>query len=844
MTVAGGYAKVTIQEIDLSERVPGFPGVYGGIVVPTKFGPVDVPVLCTSEAHYLKNFTSDERINIGDTLAHFSALAFLQKSNKLWVRRPLANNYAYGGIDVAAVHEVASNAAWAVGEEDPTAHIQSAETLISFYQQNPGQWGNDYCLRLWNKRKREDVLLGEDTISFGPATAASGDIRGVINITAEPGTAGNINVTLVEDPAAEGSAESTTIQAVAAAAGIAGTYFTASTPTTNYYVWFTFDGTGDDPALPAATAVPVALVTGDDAAAVAGKIQAALDAITGFTASVLTDTVTLTNDDNGLVSPCTDGAISPTGYTITQLNQGEDDTISAIFSVDTLTIGLVNGSTTQQEIANAIASDSHIASATATTPSQAWDIGAGVNTVLLAGGTEDPNTIAVSQHWVSGEPIRLIRRTDAAGDALPAGLADHQVYYIHEVSATAIKLCNNATDAFNGENFVDITDTGQGTMQIIPLKEVNEPDAILIEVYRSDNLNFPVEQFVVSLDTSKTNGYGQNMYIEDVLQSSRYIRAMVNPLSSGDPRPIVDPIYFAGGKDGGAITDGDMMLAADAFANKGSYPLTVLMDGGWATPFYGKHIDSIVTNRKDSIAILSTPYDKEASLNYLNDLVDYRRNILNIGSSHAALFSPHLKIYDKYNDRPIFVAPDGYASAAISYSAYNYEMWYPPAGFKRGMVNAVDCRRRFSDGEMDYLYDNDINPVRFFPGKGISIWGQKTLLGRASALDRMNVRLLLIVLEPAIASALENFLFELNDVATRKRVESMINSYMETIKGRGGVYDFMTQCDDDNNTDNDIDNHILNVHVFIKPTIDVEYIPFKMVIMRTGMSFELAQESV
>lgn len=159
-------------------------------------------------------------------------------------------------------------------------------------------------------------------------------------------------------------------------------------------------------------------------------------------------------------------------------------------------------------------------------------------------------------------------------------------------------------------------------------------------------------------------------------------------------------------------------------------------------------------------------------------------------------------------------------------------------------MQVLDCRRRFTSGEMDYLYDNGINPIRFAPGRGILIWGQKTLSARPSALDRLNVRLLLIVIEPAIAYALEDFMFEINDAGTRSIVTAMIQSYMNDIKGRRGVYDFRVVCDDTNNTPEDIDNYRMNVWLFVQPTKAVEEIPFKTIITRTGMSFELAAELV
>ena len=210
---------------------------------------------------------------------------------------------------------------------------------------------------------------------------------------------------------------------------------------------------------------------------------------------------------------------------------------------------------------------------------------------------------------------------------------------------------------------------------------------------------------------------------------------------------------------------------------------------------------------------------------------------MNLNSSYSALYTPHIQIQDKFNDRKLWISPDGAVAGNISLSANNYEIWYPTAGFKRGVLNVLSVTRKFSEGELDLLYTAGINPIRFFPGKGIVIWGQKTLLARASALDRLNVRLLLVVIEPAIKDLLENFLFELNDDGTRSIISTKLESYLEVIKARKGVTDFAVVCDATNNTDADIDANRLNVDIFIKPSISIEEIPVRVVITPNNISF-------
>lgn len=373
-----------------------------------------------------------------------------------------------------------------------------------------------------------------------------------------------------------------------------------------------------------------------------------------------------------------------------------------------------------------------------------------------------------------------------------------------------------------------------------------EPDSFLIEVFKSSNTNEPVESFLCSRVLGQKDGRGRNMFVEDVLLASEYIRAISNPVVAETTLPLSQVAFLAmgDGDDGLAVSSSNMVSAADDFANTNDFPITLLMDGGYAVSAYQLALDTIAQNRMDCVAILSTPFADEESASYMTDLIDYRKTDLNLNSSYSALYTPHLQIQDKFNDREIWVSPDGHVGGSISFSANNFEIWFPAAGFRRGVLNVLDTRRRFSDGELDTLYNAQINPIRFFPGRGIVVWGQKTLLSRASALDRLNVRLLLIVIEPAIKELLENFLFELNDAATRSVIETKLEAYLEGIKSRRGITDFDVVADDSNNTASDIDANRLNVDVFIKPTQSIEEIPVRVVITPNNISFSDAAGAI
>lgn len=375
---------------------------------------------------------------------------------------------------------------------------------------------------------------------------------------------------------------------------------------------------------------------------------------------------------------------------------------------------------------------------------------------------------------------------------------------------------------------------------------VPEPDSFLVQVFKSSIPGTPVEQFFCSRILGKLDGFGRNMFVDDVMQASGYIRIKSNSAIAGTvyPKSQATILYMGGGSDGSAVTDSDMVNALQDFLNPDEVALTIMIDGGNTTPAYQIALDTLVKSRMDCVAILSTPYSAEINNDFMTELKNYRKSTLNLNSSYSALYTPHVLIQDRFNDRQIWVSPDGYVAGSISFNALNTEIWFPPAGFRRGILNVLDVRRRFTTGQMDELYNIGVNPIRFAPGRGIVIWGQKTLSSRPSSLDRLNVRLLLIVIEPALKEFLEEYLFEFNDVGTRTEVTVKIEAYLENIKGRRGIFDYQVVCDDSNNTPQVIDNNQLIVDVFIKPNKSIETIPLRIVIVSTGISFSDAQQAV
>jgi phage tail sheath protein FI len=419
--------------------------------------------------------------------------------------------------------------------------------------------------------------------------------------------------------------------------------------------------------------------------------------------------------------------------------------------------------------------------------------------------------------------------------ALVSGLVDPTTYFASFVQDSSgidetILITGKNPGAWNDDISIKV---------ITDPSTVKEPNAFIIEVWKDSKM---VETFTCSRVVGALDGFGQNIYIEDVLSASEYIQAVDNlAVDSGNYiSESSTAVALNGGDDGSAVTDSDMVAALDALSNRNAIEMSLFLDGGWATDGFHTNVINMCENRR-SVALLSVPYAAENSSDFLSEITEYKNVTLNANTSWAGMFSPHLLITDKFNDREIYIAPDGVVGALISQTASNFEMWYPPAGFRRGVINVNDVLQRFTEGQMDSLYDDNVNPIRFAPGRGIVLWGQKTLLSRPSALDRLNVRFLLMIVEAAVEEALRDFLFELNDEITRSIITSMIESYMEGIKARRGVSDFEVVCDSTNNTASDIDNYRLNVWLYLKPIKSVEFINLNVIITSEGMEFSFTQ---
>ena len=211
----------------------------------------------------------------------------------------------------------------------------------------------------------------------------------------------------------------------------------------------------------------------------------------------------------------------------------------------------------------------------------------------------------------------------------------------------------------------------------------------------------------------------------------------------------------------------------------------------------------------------------------------------NYDTNYAAMYYPWVKILDATVNKFVWVPPSVVVPGVIAFNDKVAFPWFAPAGLNRGSLNTVaDVYTRLTHSERDELYEGKVNPIAVFPNTGVCVWGQKTLQTKPSALDRINVRRLLIKLKKFIASSTKYLVFENNTTATRNRFLNIVNPYLETVQSQQGLYAFKVVMDESNNTPDVVDRNQMKGEIFLQPAKAAEFIIVDFNIMRTGASFE------
>lgn len=347
--------------------------------------------------------------------------------------------------------------------------------------------------------------------------------------------------------------------------------------------------------------------------------------------------------------------------------------------------------------------------------------------------------------------------------------------------------------------------------------------------------NVIVEKYVVSLNPDAKDYQGRSLFIEDVLRrKSSVIYAKVNTAAQAMPKSCLgeNSFHLTNGSDGligkseiensyGNVSDGAI------FGDVESLPLDYIISNEEARTIAGK----LATTRGDCIAYHGSKYDivgqnsTKIVEQILDDVNNGEMNGGDVRNSYNCYFGNYAMIWDAYNDKFRWINIAGMVAGARAKTSFDLYPWYASAGEAQGqLVGVTKLAFLPNTGARDKLYVSQVNPVTSFPGRGMVIFGQKTLQSQNSAFSRINVRLLFNYVKRNLSQLLRAYIFELNDEFTRNNIKAQIDSFMQRIQTLRGVYEFLSVCDATNNTAQVIDNNELVVDVAIRPTRVAEFI--------------------
>jgi phage tail sheath protein FI len=368
-----------------------------------------------------------------------------------------------------------------------------------------------------------------------------------------------------------------------------------------------------------------------------------------------------------------------------------------------------------------------------------------------------------------------------------------------------------------------------------------------------------LEKFAYTSKASdaKSDDGSSNYYVNVINDQSKYIYILNHALASNGYANTVTwcntaantaytqglDEYCASLTNGSytAPTDAQLITAYDKFANADEIDISLVLTGSHAANVSQHVIDNIAGVRKDCVAFVSPPRASVVnnSGNETTAITTFRNTTLNKSSSYAMMDTGWKYQFDKYNNVYRWVPLNGDIAGLCVRTDFERDPWFSPAGFNRGQIrNVVKLAWNPTKSNRDDLYKIGVNPVVSFPGEGTVLYGDKTLLTKPSAFDRINVRRLFIVLEKAIARAAKYSLFEFNDEFTRAQFVSLVEPFLRDVKGRRGIFDFRVVCDETNNTPEIIDRNEFVGDIYIKPARSINFIQLNFVAVRTGVAFE------
>lgn len=282
------------------------------------------------------------------------------------------------------------------------------------------------------------------------------------------------------------------------------------------------------------------------------------------------------------------------------------------------------------------------------------------------------------------------------------------------------------------------------------------------------------------------------------------------------------------------LAPNDYTASIKLLSNQDDYQFNVITAPGLIYSLHPAQTNMLVTlaeGRQDCVAVIDlVPYN--------STIATVTNNVSTFNSSYAATYWPWLQSIDPNTAQTVWSPASVFIPGVYAFTDASSDPWFAPAGLIRGALGGVvRAERKLTSGNRDTLYEANVNPIATFPGSGTVVFGQKTLQKTASALDRINVRRLLIALKAYITQVSDNLVFEQNTIATRNNFLAQVNPYLESVQQRQGLYAFKVVMDETNNTPDVIDRNQLVGQIYLQPTKTAEFIILDFNVLPTGATF-------
>ena len=382
--------------------------------------------------------------------------------------------------------------------------------------------------------------------------------------------------------------------------------------------------------------------------------------------------------------------------------------------------------------------------------------------------------------------------------------------YIEKIIGNQYEVVSND----NGEYYVDLIGNYKNYSRYIRIKSVTTPTPLYL-----DNSSVPKTQFTGSIPAVNVGSFG------DAIGSNI-------PATAGNYYENIDNLNTQG-LQASAYTESISLLAnKDAYKYNFITTPGLIADGSNFSSHYPvvSSLVSMIQTRGDSMAVIDL-------VGKGSNILSVTGNAIAIDNSYVATYWPWLQTIDPITGQQVWVPSSTLIPGVYAFNDSISAPWYAPAGTARGILsNVITAERNLTQGNRDTLYQSNVNGIATIPSTGVVVFGQKTLQKKKNALDRVNVRRLLIELKAYISQVANTLVFEQNTEATRNNFLSQVNPYLSSVQQRSGLDSFRVVMDTTNNTPTTIDNNQLIGQIYIQPTKTIEFIILEFNILPSGVT--------